>query len=199
MNVSSLAVPSVPCIVTHWRRFSSGLWRVPRGDIADAYCADTFPKIKVFQHEGRLFTNGGNCHSKLICSEVNGYPLITADEYDGAAVVPYSYQGRAVVYQGKSFRLGAKLLFVASDPTVDEWRQLLRVMFADGGLFASGCNYQDFLVNRCKPESVNGREAWFKEVAECGAGAMPRTKDEMRALLAAESKPAPARQLELSW
>jgi hypothetical protein len=58
---------------------------------------------------------------------------------------------------------------------------------------------QDFLVNRCKPETVNGREAWFKEVAECGAGGISRTKDEMRALLAAESKPAPARQLELSW
>ena len=43
----------------HWRRFSSGLWRVPEGDIAAAYCADTFPKIKVFTHEGRLFTNCG--------------------------------------------------------------------------------------------------------------------------------------------
>jgi hypothetical protein len=199
MNVSSLAVPAVTCIVTHWRRFSSGLWRVPPGDIAEAYCADTFPKIKVFTHEGRQFTNCGNGYSKLICSEVNGYPLIPADEYSDATVVPYSYQGRAVVHQRKTFRLGARVQFISSDPTVDEWRHLLRVIFADGGLFASGCSYQDFLVNRCKPETVNGQEAWFKEVAECGGGRMPRTKDEMRTWLEAKQRSIPARQLELSW
>lgn len=46
-------------VVTHWRRFSSGLWRVPEGDISAAYSAESFPKIKVFTHEGKLFTNGG--------------------------------------------------------------------------------------------------------------------------------------------
>jgi hypothetical protein len=30
-------------IVTHWRRFSSGLWRVPEGDIAAAYSASILP------------------------------------------------------------------------------------------------------------------------------------------------------------
>jgi len=33
--------------------------------------------------------------------------------------------------------------FVASDPTIGEWRRLLRSLFADGGLFASGCTYPD--------------------------------------------------------
>jgi hypothetical protein len=46
-------------VVAHWQRFSSGLWRVSEGDIQAAYCADTFPKVKVFMHEGRLFANCG--------------------------------------------------------------------------------------------------------------------------------------------
>jgi hypothetical protein len=37
---------------------------------------------------------------------------------------------------------------------------------------------------------VNGREARFKELAECGARPMPRTQEEMRRLLAQESAPA---------
>jgi len=52
-------------IMTHWRRFSSGLWRVPEGDISAAYSAESFPKIKVFTHEGKLFTNGGGHFSVL--------------------------------------------------------------------------------------------------------------------------------------
>ena len=111
-----------PRIVTHWRRFSSGLWRVPEGDIAAAYCADTFPKIKVFTHEGRLFTNCGCNYSKYLAAEVNCYPLIPPDEYRGAENVPYSYEGREAAYKGRVFKLGAKVLFVASDPTLEEWR-----------------------------------------------------------------------------
>lgn len=41
-------------VVTDWRRFSSGLWRLPEGDIQAAYCADTFPKVKTCMHAGRL-------------------------------------------------------------------------------------------------------------------------------------------------
>jgi hypothetical protein len=44
-------------IVTDWRRFSSCLWRVPEGDISAAYSAQTFPKVKVFTHNGVILTN----------------------------------------------------------------------------------------------------------------------------------------------
>jgi hypothetical protein len=37
------------------------------------------PKVRVFVHDGRWFTNGGTCHSRLIHSEVDAYPLIPAD------------------------------------------------------------------------------------------------------------------------
>jgi hypothetical protein len=70
---------------------------------------------------------------------------------------------------------------------------LCRALYAVGGYFASGCTYMEFVSNRFNPESVNGREARFKELTECGARAMPQTQEEMCRLLAGESgaKPQP--------
>lgn len=185
-----------PRVVTHWRRFACGLWRVPRGDINDAYSADRMPKVKVFTHEGRLFTNAGGLYYKGLNASVNGYPLIPADEYHGPESIPYSYEGEAVVYQRKPFRLGAKTVFVPSDPSVEEWRQLLRAMFADGGMFASGCNYPMFLTESYPPESPNGETAAQLELAGCESGHIPRAKDEMLEWLNT-GKRIIARQLDL--
>ena len=173
-------------IVTHWRRFSMGLWRVPRGDIAEAYSASSFPKASVFTHEGRLYTNGGG-HGKWVLIEADAYPLIHPDEYQGPDSVPYSCEGRTVTHKGKTYRLGGKTVFAASDPSIKEWRHLCRVLYADGGYFASGCTYTEFMGNRFDPDSANGREARFKELAECGACLMPRTQEEMRRLLAGKA------------
>ena len=178
-----------PRIVTHWRRFSNGLWRVPEGDIAAAYCADVFPRIKVFTHEGRLFTNCGCNYSKYIEAEVNCYPLISPDEFRGAESVPYSYEGREAVYRGKVFKLGAKVLFVASDPTLAEWRHLIRVLYADGGYFVGYTTYLKFLVNHFMPKSKTGMEARSQEMGECAARQMPQNQDEMRRLLTQEITP----------
>ena len=187
MNIMNSSSVTLPRVIVHWRRFSNGLRRVSEGDIAAAYCADTFPKISVFTHEGRLFTNCGCNYSKYLAAEVNCYPLIMPDEYRGAENVPYSYEGREAAYKGRVFKLGAKVLFVASDLTPAEWRHLARVLYAYGGYFASGCTYTEFVGNRFDPQSENGRVARFKELAECGARAMPRTQEEMRRLLAGES------------
>jgi hypothetical protein len=185
MNLNCEQNDGTSRFVISWRRFSCGLWRVPEGDISDAYSAETMPRVKVFSHEGRLYTSGGG-HSKWLLAEVNGYPLIHPDEYRGPDTVPYSYEGKPVTHKGKSYRLGPKTIFVASDPTVAEWRHLCRVLYADGGYFASGCTYTEFVDGRFDPDSVNGREARFKELAECGGTAMPRTQEEMCRLLAGE-------------
>jgi len=63
-------------IVTNWQRFSTGLWRVPKGDIQAAYCADTFPKIKVFMHDGHLFTN---CGGHFSGPSASGSGLLSVD------------------------------------------------------------------------------------------------------------------------
>jgi hypothetical protein len=180
-------------IVTSWQRFSCGLWRVSEGDISAAYSADTMPRVNVFTHENRLYTSGGG-GGRWVLAEADAYPLIHPDEYQGPEIVPYSYEGRTVTHKGKAYRLGPMTRFVASDPTVEEWRNLCRVFYGDGGHFASGCTYTEFVGNRFDPESVNGREARFKELTECGTRAMPCTQEEMRRLLDGKSDTPPQPQ-----
>jgi hypothetical protein len=183
----STPLPEPERIITNWRRFESGLWRVPEGDISAAYCAEIFPKVRVFTHEGRLYTNCGGCFGGEFLAAMNCHLLIPADEYRGPEPRRYTYEGREAAYRGKVFRLGPKVVFVASDPTVDEWRRQIRVMYADGGMFASGCTYLEFLDRRFSPKSGNAQTARFKELAECGARLMPQTREEMRRLLESES------------
>src|SRR4051812_11649229 len=96
-------------IITHWKRFACGLWRLPRGDIAVAYCADIFPKLKVFTHEGRLFTSAGNCFTGVVQTTSCCYALITPHEYTGPQSVRYSYEGKEGQYSGRKWRLGPKI------------------------------------------------------------------------------------------
>lgn len=182
-------------IVTHWRRFSCGLWRVPQGDISAAYSAECFPKVRVFTHEGRLYTSGGGC-SRFLEAEADCYALIPPDEYTGPCQVPYSYEGREATYRGKVFRLGPKVKFVSSDLTVDEWTKMLRVCYADGGYFASRCTYLVFLTERFNVRSPNGQVAREAELAECQKRQMPQTQEEMRHLLAGENRDTKTQQLD---
>ena len=181
ISATSVAFPDA--VVVHWRRFSSGLWRLPEGDIQAAYCADTFPKIRVFMHEGQRFTNCGGHSLGPVRAAADCYPLIAADEYHGPEPMQYTYEGREAAYQSQIFKLGRKVVFSASDPTIAEWKQLLRVLYADGGMFAHGVTYHEFLEQRISPHSENERDAYRIEVAQCGSGSMPRTQAEMKHLL----------------
>ena len=75
------------------------------------------------------------------------------------------------------------------------------VLYADGGIFAHGVTYLEFLDQLLSPTSENERAAHFKELAECGSGTMPRTQSEMRQLLEADeaisARPA-VRQLDFT-
>ena len=186
-------------IVAHWRRFACGLWRLPEGDISAAYCADTFPKLKAFVHEGRLYTNCGSLFSTVMQSFVTAYPLIPPDEYTGPEKVHYSYEGKEGTYKGERWRLGPKVIFESSDPEVEEWISLLRVLYADGGMFAHGVTYREFLTERLSSKSWNQTEAHAAEIALCDSGGMPQTQEEMKLLLGDSVVPlaAPQPQLEL--
>jgi hypothetical protein len=72
---------------------------------------------------------------------------------------------------------------------------LFRVLYADGGMFAHGVRYLEFLDQRLSSKSENERVAHFKELAECGSGTMPRTQVEMRQLLDGEE--AATRQTQI--
>ncbi len=156
---------------------------MPEGDIHAAYSAETFPRVGIFMHEGRLFTNLSVHFHGAVHVEADCYPLIPADEYRGPEARQYTYEGREAAYRGQVFRFGPKVVFKASDPTVEEWRRLLRVHYADGGMFAAGCTYIEFLDQRFAPKSENEESARQKELTECARQGMPRTQAEMRRLL----------------
>jgi hypothetical protein len=179
-------------VTVNWRRLSHGLWRVPEGDIHAAYSAESFPRIAVFSHEGRLFTNCGVHFCGAVHAEADCYPLIPPDEYRGPGQRQYTYEGREAAYRGEVFRLGPKVVFKTSDPTVEEWRRLLRVHYADGGMFAARCTYLEFLGQRFAPNSENEESARQKELAECGLLEMPCNQAEMRRLLESGGGPANA-------
>lgn len=188
-------------IVAHWKRFACGLWRLPEGDISAAYCADTFPKLKAFVHEGRLYTNCGSLFSTAMHSFVTAYALIPPDEYHGPETVQYSYEGKEGIYKNERWRLGPQLIFESSDPTVEEWISILRVLYADGGMFAHGVTYREFLTERHPPKSPNECTAHAAELALCDAGGMPETQAEMRIFIGDSISPVhqPQPQLELTF
>jgi len=183
-------------IVTHWRRFSSGLWRVPEGDISAAYCAESFPKIKVFSHEGKLFTNGGGHFSGPVAAGADCYLLIPANEYRGPEPRRYTYEGREACFRGEVFKLGPKVVFVATDASVEEWRQLFRVMYADGGWFARHSNYGLFLNEDSRlPLSENALSALRLELT---GDLLAHSKQEMQRFLDDTGVSEPSEKLQLA-
>ncbi len=191
MNSNTMVVP--------WRRLACGLWRVPKGDITAAYSADQLPRVRTFQHDGAIFT----------CTSLAGrsfqltarcYPLIAPAEYHGPEPVKHGYEGSEVLFRKRPHRLGPAVTFVASDPTVNEWRGLLRVLYADGGMFAAGKTYAQLLGEWMEAghATSNEQEALRLELA---AGDPPNTQDEMKARLSSRdpfTAPAPVTQLQLS-
>ena len=91
-------------VTVNWRRLSHGLWRVPEGDIHAAYSAESFPRIAVFSHEGRLFTNCGVHFFGSVHAEADCYALIPGGEYRGPEQRQYTYEGREAAYRGEVFR-----------------------------------------------------------------------------------------------
>lgn len=179
-----------------WRRFSCGLWRVPEGDISEAYSASIMPQVRVFKHDGCLFTNGGCCRSTAVMTSVNAFPLILPTDYQGPDSVPYSYEGREVRYQSKAFRLGPKVIFHSTDPTVEEWRHLFRVLYADGGYFARQENYGLFLAeDRRTEQTANGHIALDLELA---GELLEQSKEGMKRFLDGDQKAEPKHQLDLA-
>ncbi len=142
--------------VIDWRRLSSGLWRMVEGDISAAYSADTFPRVKTFTHGNQMFTNCGCAFSGAIRAVVDAYPLLPKGLAPNASIQPYSYEGRECHFRSQPFQLGPKILFESSDPTVQEWRNLYRVLYADGGYFARHKTYGEFLHDYAKVVGNSG-------------------------------------------
>lgn len=175
---------------------------MPKGDICAAYSSDTLPRVSVFRQEGRAFTTGAILLLGNIHAEATAYPLLPVGSYAGPDSRPYSYEGRMVLHQGKAFRLGPEVLFIASEPTVEEWRNLMRVLYVEESRKSAQGTYLEFVDRGLSSQSENARAARFKELAECGTGRMPRTQEEMRRMLnregGVENIAAQPKQIELA-
>ena len=86
-------------------------------------------------------------------------------------------------------------MFVATDATVDEWRGLLRSMYADGGWPARHADYCLFL-NEERSNSVTGnaREALRLELV---GGLLDHSKVDMKKLL--DGMILPSKNLQLDF
>jgi hypothetical protein len=94
------------------------------------------------------------------------------------------------------FKLGPKIVFVATDATVDEWRGLLRSMYADGGWFARHADYGLFLnEDRSNSMTGNAREALRLELV---GGLLDHSKTDMKQLLDGMILPSKNLQLDFS-
>lgn len=196
-NVEQLAVAlnrvSPVRIVTDWRRFSCGLWRIPEGDIWAAYSGQTFPVIKAFRDGNVLYTNGGALYSdNPIKSSVDGYPILPMDFDPRPKLKEYSYEGREAKLHGKAVLLGPKVIFESAEPTTSEWRNLLRILYVDGGYFASQNTYGEFLAQYHN----HGGNLQQAVVLENGHGFRGFTKERLSALLTSEPKERPLDQLQ---
>ena len=153
---SPLQLPPRPSIrpeqiETSWRRFSSGLWGIPPGDISEAYSAETFPKVKTFREGARLYTTCMMAHTRFFRCRASCHPLIPADDYQGPEPAERGYEGRLITFNRTPFRLGPPVHFVSFEPTLEESRHLLRVLYTEGGWFARHDTYGQFLESLEEP------------------------------------------------
>lgn len=172
-------------VTTGWRRFSSGLWRVPEGDIHAAYSGQSLPKLKVFHHDGAPFTCGSSSYHGVASVRSDCHPLIRAEDYRGPEPKKFTYEGSEGVFKGQTFRLGPRVVFVSSDPTPLVWRPLLRSLYADGGHFASQATYGSFLETfqpREKPMDVEQEARRLEASSEYAA----LSKQDLRRVLDGE-------------
>jgi hypothetical protein len=159
-------------------RLAMDIWGEPEGDIAAAYCADTFPKMKVFTHDGQLFANLGG----LAEESIGAYPLIFPQDYSGPEPRQYTYEGRTGTYKGTQYKLGPKIIFTVRERTIEEWSELHRRMYAHGGYFAAGKTYAQVLLNFRKKGRVSKSELVAID-AELSRPGLPSTQQEMLARL----------------
>ena len=160
-------------IIVEPLRLETSLWGYPEGDISAAYCADTFPKIKTFRHQGQTFTNMGGDGFYAHC-----YPLLPITDGDCSEPVAHSREGNEVICQGQKYKLGPKVKFTVRERTLEEGVDLLRRQYAYGGYFASGKTYREVLLNFRENDEI---PQWEKAAidAELARAELPQTQAEM--------------------
>jgi hypothetical protein len=183
-------------IIVEPSRFGSRIWGEVEGDIPEAYCADIFPRVKTFLHEGRHFATLGCCFGHG--DSCSAYPLIPTDSYHGPEPRQYTYEGRECLFRGRRFRLGTCVKFACRERTVEEWADLMRRKYAYGGYFAAGKSYAQVLEYFRAQHFVSPVELVAIQTESLRPD-LPLTQEDMLELIAhGKPKPPSCAQLEMS-
>jgi hypothetical protein len=137
-----------PRIHVEAARLNCVMWDSQAGDIYQSMQTIIPPSrvVKVFLHEGKLWTSTGCCLS-FYQAESFCYPLIPSLEYSGPEQVKQSHEGEEVRHNSSKFRLGPCHWFTAKDRPVEEWRRRLKRLYANGGMFTAGKTYHEVLLH----------------------------------------------------
>ena len=119
------------------------------------------PKVKSFREGAQLYTTGTMAHSRFFCCSAYCHPLIPVHEYQGPEAADRGYEGHLISFNRTPFRLGPQVVFASSDPTLEEARHLLRVLYTEGGWFARHDTYGQFLESLGDP---SGNEAVARQL-----------------------------------
>jgi hypothetical protein len=142
-------------------RFSSGIWGIEEGDIPQSYFADISPSLRTpFSYRGRQYVSSGGHHGIGLRNPANAWCYELCDPShmqakespDGKRT---TYPGAEVSYSGKKFILGEQVRFTHRQLKVSEVREMLRRLYAYGGLFAAGKSYREMLLEFAEDTKVS--------------------------------------------
>jgi hypothetical protein len=158
-----------PLIIVHFSRLESGVFGLREGDIQAAYSApsiggDCKSAIRIFRHDGKLWTNGGMSWNVTFC-EAFCFQLIPVENYTGPETAEFSYEGKTVIVTGRKYRLGPKTEFRSADRSVVEWRDDLRRKYKLGGYFTSGKTFHQVVRETAEKEIWDIPSQTFKPIS----------------------------------
>lgn len=146
-------------IIVEPSRLQSGIWGQEEGDISQSYSADVYSEKKTirkpFTHASHLYVTM-SIHGSYKFLQAHAYPLIHESycesllkELSQTEKASSYYTGKPVSYRRQKCVFGLPVIFKQRVYTTEEHIDLLRRMYAYGGLFAAEADsYVNFLSNQ---------------------------------------------------
>lgn len=168
-------------------RMFAGLWGLKEGDIASSYFVDIKPEIRgTFSFHGYQWVNGGGSLGVSLKDQCSFkcYPLIPLTDFSDSGWKPQkkdkSLTGTVVNHQGMKYILGNYKVFGHRLLTITERREIIRRMYAFGGIFSSGETYEESLTFWYKGSKEDEREYREAICQELESDYLYMTKEQLK-------------------
>jgi len=184
-------------------RLRNGLWGYPEGDIYQAYSADTYGEkkeiLKAFQYQNSFYSVM-SVQTGLTTGVAKAYPIIHASYLDTvmqeleASDGHSPYTGKAVRYHKNDCIFGVGVEFQQRAYHDEEVIDLMRRMYAYGGLFATEAgSYKNLMQNWLEKNDAPQIQRILTQ--EFNDDTLPQSQAEMQTLVEQQTIPTP--QLDL--